>query len=57
MDIDHLKIGLDLYECTLCSFESGQSDSIREHLIEHVLASRSTGKKCDPDKDGTSDKI
>ena len=56
MDIDHIKSGHDLYECTLCAFESGHNDSIREHLIEHVLASKSTKNKCDHNKDGTADK-
>ena len=25
-----------MFECNLCSFESGHEDSIREHLIAHV---------------------
>ena len=55
MDIDSLKSGHDIYEYTLCPFESGHNNSIREHLVEHVLASKSTEKKCDDNKDATSD--
>ena len=36
MDITTLTNGHDLFECNLCSFESGLGDSIREHLIDHV---------------------
>ena len=36
MDIESLLNGHDLFECNLCSFESGHEDSVREHLIEHV---------------------
>ena len=25
-----------MFECNLCSFESGVGDSIKEHLIDHV---------------------
>ena len=56
MDIDSLKSGHDIYECTLCPFESGHNDNIREHLVEHVLASKSNEKKCDQDNVKTSDK-
>ena len=56
MDIDHIKSRYDLCGCPLCAFESGHNDNIREHLIEHVLASKSTENKCDHNKDGTTDK-
>ena len=36
LDIASLTKGHDLFECNLCSFESGHKDSIREHLISHV---------------------
>ena len=36
LDIASLTNEHDLFECNLCSFESGYGDSIREHLIEHV---------------------
>ena len=42
VEIDSLKSGHDLYECTMCSFESGHNDSIREHLIKPVLSPKST---------------
>ena len=36
LDIASLTKGHDLFECNLCSFESGHEDSIREYLIAHV---------------------
>ena len=51
VDIDSLKIGHDLYECTMCSFESGHNDTIKEHLIKHVLSPKSTEKKDNNKKD------
>ena len=36
LDIASLTKGHDLFECNLCSFESGHEDSIREHLIAHI---------------------
>ena len=36
LDLVSLTKGHDLFECNLCSFESGHEDSIREHLIAHV---------------------
>ena len=36
LNIASLTKGHDLFECNLCSFESGHEDSIREHLIAHV---------------------
>ena len=47
MDLASLTHGNDLFECNLCSFESGMGDSIREHLIDHVnstLEEEPTGK-------------
>ena len=39
MDVASLKNGHDIFECNLCSFESGHEDSVKEHMIEHVNAS------------------
>ena len=36
MDIKCLTNGHDVFECYLCSFESGHEDSGKEHFIEHV---------------------
>ena len=36
MDITNLTNEYDLFECNLCSFESGNIDSVKEHLIDHV---------------------
>ena len=36
LDISSLTNGHELFECNLCSFESGVGDSIREHLLDHV---------------------
>ena len=27
----------DMFECNLCTFKSGNSGCIREHLVEHVI--------------------
>jgi hypothetical protein len=35
-NIAEITNGHDLFECNLCSFESGHEDSIREHMIVHV---------------------
>ena len=40
IDIASLTNGHDLFECNLCSFESGLGDSIREHMIDHVNPQR-----------------
>lgn len=40
MDIASLTNGHDLFECNLCSFESGCGDSVKEHLINHVNQSK-----------------
>ena len=40
IDIASLTNGHDLFECNLCSFESGLGDSIREHMINHVNPQR-----------------
>ena len=36
ISIESLTNGHDLFECNMCSFESGHEDSVKEHLIEHV---------------------
>ena len=36
MDVASLTNGHDVFECNLCSFESGHEDSVKEHMIEHV---------------------
>ena len=36
MEITSLTNEYDLFECNLCSFESGNEDSVREHLIDHI---------------------
>ena len=35
-DITNLTNEYDLFECNLWSFESGNIDSVKEHLIDHV---------------------
>ena len=36
MDIASLTNEDDVFECNLCSFESGLGDSLKEHMIEHI---------------------
>ena len=36
IDVTSLTNGLEMFECNLCSFESGHEDSIKEHMIDHV---------------------
>ena len=45
LHISTLKNGHELFECNLCSFESGLGDSIREHIIDHVNHSRNDEKE------------
>ena len=45
LDISTLTNVHELFECNLCSFESGLADSIREHLIDHVNHSRNDEKE------------
>ena len=46
IDVTALTNGLELFECNLCSFESGHEDSIKEHLLYHVnLPSNASEKK------------
>ena len=45
LDISTLTNGHEVFECNLCSFESGLGDSIREHLIDHVNHSRNDEKE------------
>ena len=40
MDITSLTNDYDLFESNLCSFESGNEDSARTHLIDHVNQSK-----------------
>ena len=36
LDISTLTNGHELFECNLCSFESGYGDIIREDLVNHL---------------------
>ena len=36
LDISALTNGHEMFECNLCSFESGHEDSIKEHLVDHL---------------------
>ena len=45
LDISTLTNGHDLFECNLCSFESGYGDSIREHLVDHLNYSNENQNK------------
>ena len=40
MDITSLTNEHDLFECNLCTFESGNKDSVREHMIDHLNQSK-----------------
>ena len=40
MDITSLRNEHDLFECNLCSFECGNKDSGREHMIDHLNQSK-----------------
>ena len=40
MDIASLTNEHDLFECNLCSFESGYGDNVKENLIDHVNQSK-----------------
>ena len=34
--IESLTNGHHMFDCNICSFESGHKDSVKEHLIQHV---------------------
>ena len=51
LDIASLTNGHNLFECNLCSFESGLGDSIREHMIDHVLPQRHDNRTNLPDEE------
>ena len=36
LDVLTLTNGHDIFQCNLCSFESGDEDRIKEHLIDHL---------------------
>ena len=36
LDISALTNGQEMFECNLCSFESGHEDSVKEHLINNL---------------------
>ena len=36
LDVASLTNEYELFECNLCSFESGHEDSVKEHMIDHV---------------------
>ena len=40
MDITSLTNEHDLFECNLCRFESGNKDSVREHMTDHLNQSK-----------------
>ena len=44
LDVTALTNNEDIFECNLCSFESGVGDSIKKHLIDHVNYSNDTDK-------------
>ena len=37
IDIETRTNDEDMFKCDMCSFESGLENSIRDHLIEHVM--------------------
>ena len=45
LDVTTLTNNDDMFECNLCSFESGVGDSIKEHLIEHMNHSKEIDKE------------
>ena len=38
IDIESPTNGHGMFECNLCSFKSGHKDSVKEHLIQHVIS-------------------
>ena len=43
--------GHELFECNLCSFESGHEDSVKEHLLDHLSLPNNESKKKQRKKD------
>ena len=51
LDVTSITNGHELFECNLCSFESGHEDSIKEHLLDHVSLPSNASKKEQRKKD------
>ena len=50
--------GHELFECNLCSFESGHEDSVKEHLLDHLsLPNNESKKKTEKERQSRSLKI
>ena len=50
LDISTLTNGHEVFECNLCSFESGHEDSIKEHLIDHLNHQKEYPKESSEEK-------
>ena len=45
LDVTAITNGHELFECNLCSFESGHEDSVKEHLLDHLSLPSNESKK------------
>ena len=45
INIEDLKSGHEVFECSLCKFESNDTDLIKNHLATHVLQTKKSSKK------------
>ena len=45
IDIEDLKSGHEVFECSLCKFESNDTGIIKNHLANHVLQHKKSPKK------------
>ena len=45
INIEDLKSGHEVFECSLCKFESNYPDLIKNHLATHVLQTKKSPKK------------
>ena len=44
MDIEYLKNGHEIFECSICKFESNDIDAVKNHLAEHALEKTKSSK-------------
>ena len=44
IDIEYLKNGHEIFECSICKFESNDTDAVKNHLAEHALEKTKSSK-------------
>ena len=42
IDIEYLKNGHEIFKCSTCNFQSNDTETVKNHLAEHVLQPKVT---------------